>query len=87
MDYPTLNLLRAMSYLLIHTGQHYDYEMPKIFFENLNLPEPDKIIKEAMKILKNGGKKGNCPTLWDGRAVERIIKRFLQNKLRKEAVR
>lgn len=26
---------------LIHTGQHYDYEMNKIFFEELCIPEPD----------------------------------------------
>lgn len=25
---------------IIHTGQHYDYEMAKIFFEELSLPEP-----------------------------------------------
>ena len=25
---------------LIHTGQHYDYEMSQIFFEQLSLPEP-----------------------------------------------
>ncbi|MEM3783860.1 MAG: UDP-N-acetylglucosamine 2-epimerase (non-hydrolyzing) [Candidatus Bathyarchaeia archaeon] len=25
---------------VIHTGQHYDYEMTKIFFEELQLPEP-----------------------------------------------
>jgi UDP-N-acetylglucosamine 2-epimerase (non-hydrolysing) len=25
---------------LIHTGQHYDYEMNKIFFEELGIPEP-----------------------------------------------
>jgi UDP-N-acetylglucosamine 2-epimerase (non-hydrolysing) len=27
--------------LLLHTGQHYDYEMSKVFFEDLNLPEPN----------------------------------------------
>ncbi len=28
-------------HLLVHTGQHYDYEMSKVFFEDLELPEPD----------------------------------------------
>ncbi|AMM53547.1 non-hydrolyzing UDP-N-acetylglucosamine 2-epimerase [Pyrococcus kukulkanii] len=27
--------------IVIHTGQHYDYEMNKIFFEQLNIPEPN----------------------------------------------
>ena len=27
--------------VLIHTGQHYDYEMNKIFFDELGIPEPD----------------------------------------------
>ncbi len=27
--------------ILIHTGQHYDYGMSKIFFEELQIPEPD----------------------------------------------
>ncbi len=28
--------------ILIHTGQHYDYNMSRIFFEELELPEPDE---------------------------------------------
>ena len=27
--------------LLVHTGQHYDYEMSQVFFDDLELPEPD----------------------------------------------
>jgi len=27
--------------ILVHTGQHYDYLMDKVFFEELNLPRPD----------------------------------------------
>ena len=27
--------------VIIHTGQHYDYEMNKVFFDELKIPEPD----------------------------------------------
>ena len=27
--------------VIIHTGQHYDYEMNKVFFDELRIPEPD----------------------------------------------
>jgi UDP-N-acetylglucosamine 2-epimerase (non-hydrolysing) len=29
---------------LVHSGQHYDYEMSKVFFEELDLPEPDSFL-------------------------------------------
>lgn len=32
---------KELSWRLIHTGQHYDYEMSKVFFDELEIPEPD----------------------------------------------
>ena len=34
-------LRRRHTEVLVHTGQHYDYEMSGIFFDGLDLPEPD----------------------------------------------
>ncbi|MCA1858161.1 UDP-N-acetylglucosamine 2-epimerase (non-hydrolyzing) [Massilia oculi] len=31
----------ALSYKIIHTGQHYDREMNDVFFEELGIPQPD----------------------------------------------
>ena len=37
--YPELNLK------ILHAGQHYDYKMSDIFFEQLGIPKPDKLFK------------------------------------------
>ncbi len=31
---------RGVEEILVHTGQHYDYSMSKIFFEELHIPQP-----------------------------------------------
>lgn len=32
---------RGVQEVLVHTGQHYDYEMSRVFFSELEIPEPD----------------------------------------------
>ncbi|MBI3290714.1 UDP-N-acetylglucosamine 2-epimerase (non-hydrolyzing) [Candidatus Falkowbacteria bacterium] len=59
---------RSLDYFILHTGQHYDYEMDKKFFEDLELSEPKHnlniggqeyrkqvgiMIREIMEILKS----------------------------------
>ena len=32
---------KSIDYFILHTGQHYSYRMDKVFFEELELPDPD----------------------------------------------
>ena len=34
-------LRREAQEILVHTGQHYDYNMSDVFFEELDIPKPD----------------------------------------------
>src|SRR5262245_19022049 len=34
-------LQRRVDHLLVHTGQHYDSNMSRVFFEELGMPRPD----------------------------------------------
>lgn len=42
-----LNIHESIDHILIHTGQNYDYELNKIFFEDLELKEPDFFLNAA----------------------------------------
>lgn len=37
--YPELR--KKFEQVIIHTGQHYDYELSRVFFEEFDIPEPD----------------------------------------------
>ena len=32
---------RGHDFFILHTGQHYSYEMDRVFFEQLELPQPE----------------------------------------------
>ncbi len=42
-----LNESAIFNHVLVHTGQNYDYELNKIFFENLKLSKPDYFLESA----------------------------------------
>ena len=42
--------------------------------------DPDRIVWLAREVLRNGGKRGRQPELWDGHAAERIVD-ILANQL------
>ena len=35
---------KEFNHILVHSGQHYDYEMDKIFFKDLNIRDPDYML-------------------------------------------
>ncbi|MBH1939423.1 UDP-N-acetylglucosamine 2-epimerase (non-hydrolyzing) [Mobilitalea sibirica] len=43
-----LEITEAIEHILVHTGQNYDYELNKIFFEDLHLKKPDYFLDAVM---------------------------------------
>jgi len=41
---------RAVSTIFIHSGQHYDYEMDKIFFDEMHMPDPTHYLEIGSKL-------------------------------------
>jgi len=49
---------RGLAYFIIHTGQHYSYNMDRIFFKELELPEPDYKLDVGEKYHTHGAQTG-----------------------------
>jgi UDP-N-acetylglucosamine 2-epimerase len=41
---------RDLEYIYIHSGQHYDYEMDRIFFDEMHLPDPTHYLGIGSKL-------------------------------------
>ena len=41
---------RNIEYIFIHSGQHYDYDMDKIFFEEMQMPDPTHYLGIGSKL-------------------------------------
>lgn len=55
---------------LVHSGQHYDYQMSQVFFDDLGLPEPDAFL----------GVGSGLPGHQTGDAIIRFEKEFLDSE-------
>ena len=61
---------KNMDEVLVHTGQHYDYNMSDVFFEQLDIPKPDY----------NLGISGGTHGQMTGRMLESIEEVILKEK-------
>jgi UDP-N-acetylglucosamine 2-epimerase (non-hydrolysing) len=41
---------RSIDYLFIHSGQHYDYDMDRIFFDEMQMPDPTHYLATGSKL-------------------------------------
>lgn len=48
-------IMQKASFFCVHTGQHYSYQMDRIFFEELGLPEPAYRVEETSKYPTHAG--------------------------------
>ena len=68
---PLIRLLKKnrADFFLIHSGQHYSFEMDRLFFKELDLPAPEeKLGIRADQVLGHAGHVGRMMT-----AIERIL--------------
>ena len=49
---------RNIDYIVVHTGQHYSYNMDRIFFQELELPEPNYKLDVGERYHTHGAQTG-----------------------------
>ena len=80
---------------LLHTGQHFDDNMSRVFFEEMGIPEPDAnlavsggghgamtgaMLTEIEKILERERPDWNLPLYGDGHSSETIARALVEAK-------
>ncbi|MBI4432060.1 MAG: UDP-N-acetylglucosamine 2-epimerase (non-hydrolyzing) [Candidatus Omnitrophica bacterium] len=70
---PVIRLLEhsRKPYFMIHTGQHYSFEMDSLFFEQLELPQPQFQLKIPTNVSAQGSLTG--PTAFMMTEIEKIL--------------
>ena len=71
--YPLLEEIKKypfINHILVHTGQHYDFEMSKVFFKDLDIQNPDY----------NLGIGADSHALQTAKAIEKLETVFLKEK-------
>src|SRR5215469_4538953 len=58
-------ILQKLDFFIVHSGQHYSYQLDKIFFEQLRLPEPNYVLEVGS---------ANSPSEQTGRIITRCGK-------------
>ena len=57
---PVVRACEGLDYVMVHTGQHYSYNMDRVFFEQLGLPDARYNLDVGSGSGSMGSRQGGC---------------------------